>query len=64
MKMYVVLWCGSYDVKWICDGVFMDKGIAEAKLSYERLAHPTWRHALVEIDAPPINGETEEKEQA
>jgi hypothetical protein len=59
MKHYLVLWAGIYDTQWRADGLFDSEDVATAKLEFERLAHPTWRHAMVEIDVPELGQRSE-----
>ena len=52
MKLYIVLWKGTFDKKWSVDGIYTDEKIAQARLTLEQLEHPKWRHAIVEADDP------------
>jgi hypothetical protein len=52
MKLYVVFYHGAYDKTWQADSVNPTREMAEAKMAYERLAHPTWPHFISEVEAP------------
>jgi hypothetical protein len=54
MKLYLVLWRSTSDKTWFSDGLFAERAIAEAKLTFETIAHPAWLHCIVEVDAPAI----------
>ncbi len=54
MKMYLVLWAGKYDTNWSYDGLYATPEHAQAKITLEQLDHPSFRHTVIEIDAPSL----------
>lgn len=57
--MYLVLWAAGSDEEWKISDLHHQREVAEAHLAFESLHHPTWKHTLVEIDAPSLTEEAE-----